>query len=242
MRTIHKGSLAGLAAVAGSTVALVSTASPAFAGTFTQPTSNPFTVPVTQTAGSAGPAGTPITFPVAGTGYTTNSQVFIEICDGTDPTTPGWDPNVNCDLATSPAPSTANATGGVSWPATNAGNSIVDFRGQSPQQVFNCVAQEDVPNGTPQNPDGSFTLTADTTVNGEPLAPGVESWTNCQLRMSTSDQIVTADQAFIHLTIPNTPAGVPESSFAVLLPIGAAGLLAAGVIITRRRRSTRMAA
>jgi hypothetical protein len=241
VRTIHKGSLAGLAAVAGSTVALLSAANPASAATsFTQPTSNPFTVPVVQ---SGSTAGTPLTFPVAGTGYLTNQQVFIEICDGNNASTfPGWDPNANCDLATSPAASTAQGTAGTtSWPATTASNSIVDFRGTSPQGIFNCVAQEDV-QGVPQNSDGSYTLTASATKNGEPLAPGVPSWTNCQLRMSSNNSAVTADQVFITLTIPNTPTGVPEASFPVLLPIGAAGLLAAGVIITRRRRhSARMA-
>jgi hypothetical protein len=243
VRTIHKGSIAGAAAVAGSTVALLSTASPAFAGTFTQPTSNPFTVPVVQ---SGAQAGTPLTFPVAGTGYPATQAVFIEICDGLPSSNPNWDPTINCDLATSPAPSNASSTGAVSWPATNASLSIVDFRGQSPQAQFNCVAQEDVPSGTPTFPDGGLNLdgvNGGLTKNGETIAQGVESWTNCQLRMSSSNQAATTDQAFITLTIPNTPTGVPETSFAVLLPIGAAGLLAAGLIVSRRRRRTaRMAA
>jgi hypothetical protein len=180
VRTIHKGSLAGLAAVAGSTVAILSTASPASAATaFTNPTQNPFTVPVIQ---SGTGAGKPLPFAVAGSGYLAGQQVLIEICDGLQSSNPNWDPTIDCDPVTSPGNANngagADANGNVAWAATNQNNSIGVFRGQSPQQQFNCVAQEDVPNGTPPNSDGSFTLTAATTANGEPLAAGVESWTN----------------------------------------------------------------
>jgi hypothetical protein len=245
VRTIYKGSVAGLAAVAGSTVALLSTAGPASAATsFTQPTTNPFTVPVVQ---SGSTAGTPLPFAIAGTGYLQNQNVFIEMCDGLPSSNPAWDPTADCDLVSSPAASTAQTTAGnVSWPATLPSNSIGDFRGQSPQQIFNCVAQEDVPTGQAPNPDGSFNLdgvNGGNTQNGEPLAQGVESWLNCQVRMSSNNSASTTDQVFITTNIPNTPTGVPETSFAVLLPLGAAGLLAAGLIVTRRRRrSARMAA
>src|SRR6202042_3365621 len=104
----------------------------------------------------------------------TLGNVFIEICDGTPASTPGWDPNANCDLGSSPSPQiAATGTGNVTYAATNGGNSIVDFRGQSPQGFFNCVAAEDIPAGTPQNADGSYNLdgvNGGNTANGEPIA------------------------------------------------------------------------
>jgi hypothetical protein len=203
--------------VAGSSGYLIaSLASASASQSFTQPTSSPFTVPVVQ---SGAQAGTPLPFPVAGTGYLTNQNVFIEICDGLPSSNPAWDPTADCDLVTSPAASTAQTTAGnVSWPATLPSNSIGDFRGQSPQQIFNCVAQQDVPSGTPQNSDGSYNLdgvNGGNTQNGEPIAQGVESWLNCQVRMSSNNSSSTTDQVFITTTIPNTPTATAQVTLGV---------------------------
>jgi hypothetical protein len=177
--------------------------------------------------------------------------VFIEICDGNAPTVTGWDPTINCDIGSSPSPSAAAATtGNVSWPATTASNSITVFRGQSPSQLFNCVSTSDLPANPVKNADGSYNLDGTlTTANGEPIFQGVESWTNdasrqfgCQMRMSTSNSGSTTDQQFLGLVIPGQGASVPEAPFAVLLPVGAIGLLGGGLLLARRRRSARAAA
>ena len=57
----------------------------------TTPGTSPFVVP-----GDA--AGTPQAFTVVGTGFTPNSNVFVEQCDGVAPTAPGWTPTEHCDL------------------------------------------------------------------------------------------------------------------------------------------------
>jgi hypothetical protein len=180
-----------------------------------------------------------LAFPIQGSGWTVNQQVLVEICDGTPSSAPGWDPTINCDLATSPAAQSANSSGNVTFAATNINNKIGVYRGQGPTDNFNCLAPQDIPAGTPQNPDGSYTLPSTTTAtaNGEPIDPSVPSWTNCQLRMSSNNSASTSDQAFLTLSIPDTPSQTPEAPFAVLLPLGALGLLGGGFMITRRRRS-----
>ncbi len=241
MRTIHKGAAA---AFAGSALALFATASPAFAGTITNPTTSPFPVPESTGASGQPPAGTPLPFEIQGSGYGAHQNIDVEICDGTPSTANGWDPTINCDLATSPPPAGADASGNVTFAGTNANNSIGIFRGQSPSDDFNCLAPEDVPSGSVHNPDGSITLPSSDsqTANGEAVDPSVPAWTNCQLRMSSNDSASTSDQAFLALSIPDTPAQTPEAPFAVLLPLGAVGLLGGVVAFSRRRRAQRAAA
>ena len=234
MRIIHKGAAV---AIVGSAMGLFAAAGPAFAGSITSP-SDGFNVP--ESTGGAIPAGTPLPFQVTGSGWGANTSVLIEICDGNNPSTlQGWDPTINCDLATSPA-SESSPAGTPTFPATGTGRTIGDFRGIGPSDLFNCLAAEDV-TGLTQNADGSWPVTASSTANGEQIDPSQTSWTNCQLRMSTNDTAVTTDQAFIHLVIPDTPAQTPEAPFAILLPVGAVGLLGGAVLFARRRRSVRAA-
>src|SRR5262249_32064532 len=53
------------------------------AGTISQPAMNPFSVP-----GNA--AGDPVPFDVAVSGFSPGILVYLEQCDGTAPTAPGW--------------------------------------------------------------------------------------------------------------------------------------------------------
>jgi hypothetical protein len=55
------------------------------------------------------------------------------------------------------------------------------FRGESPQQLFNCLAP-----------------------NQANLTNGLPNWHNCQIRVSTNNSFVTGDQSFLGITLPNT--------------------------------------
>lgn len=182
-------------------------ATPALAGTITSPSANPYTVPGDAT-------GTPQSFTVSGSGFTQGQQVYIEQCDGVPSSTAGWSPTEHCDLGTSPAAVTVGAAGTVTFPANNANFGFTPFKGLSPQGLFTC--------GSP----------ADTDPND-----GLPYFENCQVRISTSNTAVTADQAFFTLTLPDAetpPPSTPEAPYAVLLPVG--GVAAAGAFLYLKKR------
>jgi hypothetical protein len=157
----------------GSIVALTAAAVPAFAGTVTQPTTNPIVVPA-----SAG--GAPYSFTVQGSGFEPGSQVYIEQCDGTNPSDVFWDPTLNCDLGSSPAPAAADAGGNVTFGSNDLNHKFTPFKGTSPQGLFDCLA--------PNDP---------ASVSGNP------SFSNCKVRLSTNNSAVTSDQVFFAVTLPS---------------------------------------
>jgi hypothetical protein len=147
---------------------------------------------------------------------------------------------------TSPEGVPSTTAGGVTWTASNSQQQIGVFRGESPQDFFNCLAPADVPGGTTQNANGSWNIPASdtqTSSGSDAIDPNVPSWTNCQLRVSSNNAAVTSDQAFDTLSLQSGPTGsVPETPYAVLLPIGAVAVLGGGVVIMRRRRKSHAAA
>jgi hypothetical protein len=210
-----------LAALGGSCLVVALTAAPALAGTFSTPSAgSTFNVSGPCNTTPANPNGKNCQpFDISGTGWTpANTTVFVEQCDGTPSTTPGWDPTVNCDNATSPAGVASNAAGQVSFPANNPNFAFVPVQDSSPQGFFNCLA--------PGEPDPG---------NGLP------NWTNCQVRMSTTNFATTPGQdSFITLAFGS--AVTPEAPYAILLPLGALGLLGGGYVISRKRRHGHAAA
>lgn len=238
MRSINKGAIVALA---GTAAALIGAASPAFAATsYTTPSDNPHTIPVDNNYNA-------LPFDVTVTGYGANQGVFIEICDGTPTTVNGWSPATFCDITTSPAAATANSSGTATFPSSNSNFQIGDFNGVSPGDLFNCLSQNEINafgDATPGAFPGEFNLGAgDTaTATGQTVDPSHPAWTNCQLRASTNNSAVTGDQVFKTLTIPSTFPFTPEAPMAILLPLGAGGLLAGGIVLGRRRRSARLAA
>lgn len=165
--------LAEVAVAAGAVLALSSIATPAFASTVSTPSGNPIVVP-------ADSSGNPRAITVTASGFQPDDSVFIEQCDGTPTTTFGWDPTVNCDLGTSPAPVVADSNGSVTFSALSAAHRFTPFKGTSPQGQFDCRA--------PQDPAS---------------AAGQPSFTNCQVRLSTNNSTVTGDQTFFTLSLPN---------------------------------------
>jgi hypothetical protein len=220
---VRKSRFRLLAALAIVGVSMV-LAAPAFAGTISVPSTNPYGVPLCTSNGndstpeanaacgtSAFPVGKPAPFHITGTGYTTNPQIFAMICDGTSPSSPGWDPTLNCDNLTAP-PGRPTTGGTASYDPNNANQRIGVFDGPSPGGVFNCLypGESDPGNGLP-------------------------SYTNCQLRVASTNGAVTADQAFVTLTLPKPSSPVPETRYAVLLPLGTLLLLGGAYVVLRRR-------
>jgi hypothetical protein len=154
-------------------VAAVLAPTAAFASTVTIPSTNPFKVP-------SDTLGHPVPFTIAATGFTAGAQVFVEQCDGTPPTTAGWDPTINCDAGSAPAPAIADNSGKALFPAGDPNKQFHPFRGASPSGQFNCL------NAIDPSP-----------------ANGLPDFRNCQVRVSTNNAAVTSDQAFFTLTLPS---------------------------------------
>jgi hypothetical protein len=240
VRSINKGAIAALT---GSAVALIGAATPAFAQSttpaFTTPSDNPHTIPVDNNYNA-------LPFDIAVSGYPHGTNVFVEICDG-QPIASGWNPTLRCDNTTSPSPVPADVNGNASFPASNVNEQIGVFNGISPGDVFNCLSLNEIQafgDATPGQFPGEWTLGAgDTmTATGQTVDPNQPAWTNCLLRASSNNATATTDQIFDTLTIPSTFPFTPEAPVAILLPLGAAGLLAGGLVFGRRRRAARVAA
>ena len=78
----------------------------------------------------------------------------------------------------------ADGTGSASFPTGDVNHRLNPFKGENPQGgQFNCVAPND-----------------------PPLNNGLTSYTNSQVRVATSLNVVTGDQAFLTIQLAN-PAG-----------------------------------
>ena len=171
----------------------------AAAGSITSPTGtpqHPFQVP-------ANSHDDPVAFTITGSGWSLGQSVFIEQCDGVPPTASGWDPTTDCDTGTAPAAALGDAHGNVSFPATTHNYAFPVFRGASPQGLFNCLS--------PHQPDPHN---------------GLLTFRTCQVRMSSSNANVTADQAFITIVLPDSSHGYAPTSQAS--PPGASAIGSTG--------------
>jgi len=238
VRKITRRALLG---VAGAGATLMVSASPAFASTISNPNTNPFTVSeCTNPAASSGTCdntyadnnvGAPVAFQVNGTGVA-GKTYFLEICDGKSPSSVGFNANTDCDSGTATTGHVAQSDGTIpGWAPGNTFDEVGVFRGQSPSDLFNCLAPGDV-------------AASGTTLAGEPIDSSKPSWTNCQMRLAQNTTTLNAgDDSYLTLSIPNQPASqVPDSPLAILLPVSAFGLLGGGLLIARRRRRASLAA
>jgi hypothetical protein len=132
--------------------------------------------------------GQPQPFRIAAGGFTPGAQVFVEQCDGNPPTMVGWSPTQNCDLGTSPAGVIVPASGVATFQPDDPNHAFHPFKGQSPQALFNCLSPHEAP------------------LSAIDFVPDYE---NCQIRVSTSNFSVTADQQFFDLTLPDAPWETP---------------------------------
>jgi hypothetical protein len=206
-----------LAILGGAVAGTLLIAAPAFAGSISAPTGNPFAWPGTN--------GDPNYVDVSFSGFTGIPNVYIEQCDGTDPvTTPGWDAAEHCDLGSSPAPVSPDGSGNGTFQASDSNHHFKPFKGESPSGLFICKAPGDP---DPSNPN---------------LLPIFD---NCKVRVSSNNTATTQDQAFLNITLPQgdggPPPDTPEVPFAVLLPLGAIGI-GGSYFVIRKRRAVRAAA
>jgi hypothetical protein len=160
-------------ALIAAAVTTVTLATPSIASAAVSiPSTNPFKVP-------SDALGRPVAFTISANGFAAGAPVFVEQCDGTPPTTPGWNPNVNCDLGSAPAAVIADASGRATFPAGDPNRQFKPFRGPGPQGIFNCL------NALDPSP-----------------ANGLPDFTNCQVRISTNNTATTADQQFFTMQLP----------------------------------------
>jgi hypothetical protein len=184
---------------------------PAFAGSITSPTS-PFNWP----GDSNGNPTTSVDISVGG--FAPHTLVVLEQCDGKAPTTPGWDPTLDCDNGTSPAAGLTDANGNFTFLHTDANHAFTPTKGLMPSGGFNCLSLHD-----------------------PALNNGVPNWRNCQIRASTNNAAATPDQTFITLVLPDASAGVPEVPLAIVLPISAL-VLGGGFFVLKKRQDARATA
>jgi hypothetical protein len=128
-------------------------------------------------------AGNPQAATLTATGFAPTQPVFVEQCDGTDPSSLGWDPTVNCDFGASPAPANADSSGTATFDVNDAPHRFAPFKGASPQDIFNCLAPHQL---EPSN--------------------GLPSFRNCTLRFSSAPSAATGDQIFVPIQLPDAPA------------------------------------
>lgn len=179
---MRSGSRRIIVFAASAVMCLLGLAGVAWASTITQPVGATFAVP-----GDA--SGNPLPFTVAATGFTPTALVYVEQCDGVDPTTKDWSPTVDCDLGSSPAPAIVDATGKATFLATDVNHAFTPFKGESEQSLFNCLS--------PTQPSP---------------ANGLADFRNCRMRVSTNNNAITADQSFVALTLPELGSGTTTTS------------------------------
>jgi hypothetical protein len=178
--------LAGALVLSVVVVVVVAFAGAANAAQLVQPAASPYRV--TLDAGSH-----PQPFTIVASGFAPDQQVFVEQCDGTSPSAPNWDPTIDCDSGSSPAPVVAGSDGRVTFPAGDLNHRFLPFVGESPQSEFSCLA-------------------AGATAG----AAGVPSFSTCQVRVSSNNAAVTADQLMFTIALPAgatpPPTTVPSAS------------------------------
>jgi hypothetical protein len=195
---------------------------------FTPPLVNNACCGFVQITSDPNPNVTPVT------GWMSGENVNLMICDGTPSTAPGWNPNSNCDSGTAPAAQVAGAPGNpcpttttcsVTWPA-NAARGLTFFDGPNPSGTFDCLypTEPDPPDGFPHWGN-----------NGR--AP-------CQIIVTSNLGAPTGDQVLESFILPTPGAPVPETHYAIFLPLASLALLAGGygVFRIRRRHSAGVAA
>jgi hypothetical protein len=150
--------------------------------TVTDPNTSQFAVP------SADANGTPAPFDITATGLDPNSKVWVQQCDGVDPTSPAWSRSTDCDpgsIAPSPAGPvtvTADAGGTATFPASDAQRRLAVFKGASPLSLYNCLA--------PHDP---------ASING------LSDYRTCEVHVFEAENptVTPAKEAFFSITLPD---------------------------------------
>jgi hypothetical protein len=123
----------------------------------------------------------PRPFAVVVSGFAPGQQVFIEQCDAINPSTPTWDPTIDCDSGSSPAPVVVGSDGRATFAPDDANHRFTPFVGVSPQSEFSCLAA----GGPVGNPSAA-----------------VPSYASCQVRVSSNNATITSDQVMFPIALP----------------------------------------
>jgi len=137
-----------------------------------------------------------------------NKRLFITQC-WSDATAPGFDFAANCSAGTQ---TTYNAI------ATGSGTyDFTVFRGpeQSGDENWGCFAPDDVP------PAGI-----------------TRKYTTCYIRVTNNEPSNQADQQFASFTFVSTSPVIPETPFAVMIPVVALAVIGGGLFLQRRRNAS----
>ena len=163
---------------------------------------------------SASASGAPGAVTVKVSGFEPNTNVFVEQCSGEPESSDGWTPTRSCDAGTSPAAAIVDADGHATFDASDPNHAFTPVVGPSPQGLFNCI-----PAGAAK-PDN-----------------GVDSFTNCRIRVSTNNLRPTSDQVFRAIELPGSEAasGSGSNVGAFVVAFAVAALIVIGVVFARRR-------
>lgn len=179
------------------------------------------------------PQGKPVPFTVVATGFPAGSLVYVEQCDGRPTSAPNWLPTRDCDIGSSPAAAIADSTGTARFPAGDVNHGFPAFAGMGPEGLFSCLAP-----------------------NAASLKNGLPEYRSCQIRVSSNNNVATADQVLMPFTFVNTavngagttavPAATSGSSKSsnstILVVVAAVVVVALGAIgafgLRRRRTAT----
>jgi hypothetical protein len=162
------------------------TTSVAFATQITQPGTSPFAIPGDVSA----TVGAPQAIDVVATGFTSGQNVFIEQCDGKDPSDATWSVGNDCDFGLAPSPSIADSNGTASF--TGDGNNFQAFKNgkTEAQRKFNCIGADDPPTNN-----------------------GLTDWTTCRIRVDVNPSgPPTGEQAFLTITLPDLASDVTTTT------------------------------
>jgi hypothetical protein len=167
----------------------------AFAGTLTTPSSNPFTVPSDGN-------GNPVPFDIVGKSFPVSTKIYAMECDGTPANAAGWTVGANCDTGSAKTPEASDASGNVTFPASDPNHHFPVFKGDSPQQRFWCLSLHDPIVLAPGFHNGQ----------DDPALDGQKDWDNCQLRVASGLTDFSPDQTFLTLVLPDTPSGTTSTT------------------------------
>ena len=160
-------------------------------------------------------AGKPEPFTIKATGFAPQARVYVEQCDGMSPADPKWRPTVDCDVGTQTAGLLADASGAVTFPAGDRNYGFKPVRGESPENLFNCLASGDA---DPKN--------------------SLPSSSTCYVLVTANYTQPTPAQATLRMRFETATTSSSSNSHTVLVAVVVVAVVAgvAALVAARRRR------
>ena len=151
-------------------------------------------------------------------GMSANQSVWIQVCNGD--TGLNYNQSVDCSfLSSQERNSSFNTTGSGATGSTGSGGLNPEF----PILV-----------GDAEGGDLGWGCRSDGTPTGTTIG-AIKYYNPCRVRVTDGSLNVTTNEFFLNYTIDTVGTPVPEAHLAIVLPIGAALVLAGAFFIVRRR-------